>query len=168
MARQPVFAGQFYYGEKKALKEQIEECFMSRFGPGSLPEDVRTKVIKGMIAPHAGYVFSGPCAAFAYKEIAEAQEPDLYIVLGTSHSGSDSCISAEDWETPLGIAKNDKEFGKSLVDNSKIVVDEEAHNMEHSIEVQIPFLQFVNPKKDFRFLPLMENPVCSMPLKPLE
>jgi AmmeMemoRadiSam system protein B len=163
MARRPAVAGQFYLGEKKALKEQIEECFMSKFGPGRLPGDTRTKVIKGVIAPHAGYPFSGPCAAFAYKEIAEAQEPDLYVVLGPSHSGSESCISAEDWETPLGIAKNDKEFGQVLVDNSKIVVNEEAHDMEHSIEVQLPFLQFVNQinnktskeNKDFKFLPLM-------------
>lgn len=153
MTRKPVVAGQFYYGDKKALKEQLEECFMSKFGPGELPEDVRTKVIKGVIAPHAGYTFSGPCAAFAYKEIAEAQEPDLYIILGPSHSGSESCISLEDWETPLGIAKNDKEFGKALTENSKIPVNEESHSMEHSIEVQVPFLQFVN--KSFKFLPLM-------------
>jgi AmmeMemoRadiSam system protein B len=153
MTRKPIVAGQFYAGEKKALKKQIKECFMSKFGPGKLPDDVRTKVIKGAIIPHAGYPFSGPCAAFAYKEIAEAQEPDLYVIFGTDHSGSGSCISLENWETPLGIAQNDSEFGRALMKNCSIKADEEAHSAEHSIEVQIPFLQFTASK--FKFLPVM-------------
>jgi len=144
MVRKAIVAGQFYEGSFDALDKQINECFLSKFGPGSLPSKKRDKNIFGIISPHAGYTFSGPCQAWAFKELAESKFPDLFILLGLSHSGSASCVSLEDWETPFGVVKADNEFIKRLMQNSGLKQDEPAHNQEHSIEVQLPFLQFVN------------------------
>jgi len=144
--RLPAVSGQFYKSNAVELEKQIKECFLSKFGPGSLPGKERKKQAIGAIAPHAGYQFSGPGAAWVYKEIAESAMPDTYVLLGLSHMGLPSCISQMDWKTPLGIAKNDSEFGKALAGNFGIPANEDAHSKEHSIEVQLPFLQFVCPK----------------------
>ncbi len=147
MPRKPIVAGMFYPSDFDGLSNQINDSFHSKFGPGALPTKKRTKEIKGIIAPHAGYQFSGPGAAWAYKEIAESKLADVYILLGLSHSGFPSCISLEDWETPFGIVKIDKDFQRVLMANSGLKQNEEAHAQEHSIEVQLPFLQFAN--KDY-------------------
>jgi len=102
--------------------------------------------VLGAISPHAGYQFSGPGAAWVFKQIAETQKPDVYIMLGLSHQGFPSCISLADWKTPLGILKNESSFGKLLSKNAGLPVNEEFHKTEHSIEVQLPFLQFVQPE----------------------
>ena len=156
MVREPIAAGQFYPKSKEELEKEIKESFSSEFGPGALPGR-RDKEILGIIAPHAGYAYSGPGAAWAYKEIGEARIPDVYIMLGLSHSGFGTCVSLEDWKTPLGIVKNDKEFGKKLIENG-IKQDERAHAIEHSIEVQIPFLQFVNQKEKIKIVPIIVSP----------
>jgi MEMO1 family protein len=144
MTRKPIVAGMFYPNDPEELINQINDSFHSKFGPETLPKNKRTKETRGIISPHAGYQFSGPGAAWAYKELAESQLPDIYIMLGLSHSGLPSCTSLEDWETPLGIVKTDKEFNKRLMENANIEQNEEAHSQEHSIEVQLPFLQFIN------------------------
>jgi hypothetical protein len=158
MVRKPVVAGMFYEAEKEALKEQIKECFLSRFGPGKLPEGKKEKTILGIIAPHAGYTYSGACAAYSYKEIAESKLPEVFIILGLSHSGYGSCVSLEDWETPLGIVKNDRDFGKALMKNTGLKQDEMAHSQEHSIEVQLPFLQFLSKENDIKIVPVITSP----------
>jgi len=144
MSRKPIVAGMFYPGDFDGLSNQINDSFHSKFGPGALPIKKRTKEIFGIIAPHAGYQFSGPGAAWAYKEIAESKLADVYIMLGLSHSGFPSCVSLEDWETPLGVVKVDEDFQRVLMANSALKQNENAHSQEHSIEVQLPFLQFVN------------------------
>lgn len=157
MARKPVVSGTFYSNDFDELNNQINDSFHSKLGPGALPINKRTKEIFGIIAPHAGYQFSGPAAAWAYKEIAESNLADVYIILGLSHSGLPSCVSLEDWETPLGIVKTDKDFQKVLMINSGLKQNEEAHSQEHSIEVQLPFLQFANKDqlKQLRIAPII-------------
>ncbi len=147
MSRKPIVSGMFYPDDFDELSNQINDSFHSKFGPGALPIKKRTKEIFGVIAPHAGYQFSGAGAAWAYKEIAESKLADVYIILGLSHSGFSSCISLEDWETPFGIVKVDEEFQRVLMANSGLKQNENAHSQEHSIEVQLPFLQFTN--KDY-------------------
>jgi hypothetical protein len=154
MARKPIVAGMFYESSKEALIGQIEECFLSEFGPGRLPKEREGKNILGVIAPHAGYAYSGACAAYSYKEIAESALFDVFVLLGLSHSGYGSCISLEEWETPLGIVKCDRDFGKALMENTGLRQNEEAHSQEHSIEVQLPFLQFVS-KGSVKVLPII-------------
>ena len=157
MARKPIVSGMFYSDDFDELSNQINDSFHSKFGPGALPIKKRTKEILGIISPHAGYQFSGPAAAWAYKEIAESKLADVYIILGLSHSGSNSCISLEDWETPFGIVKTDVGFQRVLMANSDLKQNEEAHAKEHSIEVQLPFLQFANKEflQQIRIAPII-------------
>lgn len=158
MVRKPIVAGQFYSDDFNELNNQIEESFNSKFGPGDLPIKKRTKKIFGIIAPHAGYMYSGSGAAWAYKEVAESKVADLYIMLGLSHSGFGTSVSLEDWETPFGIIKTNKEFGKKLIEKG-IKHDEAAHQQEHSIEVQLPFLQFANKDylKKLKIMPIITS-----------
>ena len=155
MARKSVAAGMFYEAEKEALTEQIKGCFLSEFGPGKLPEARKGRDILGVIAPHAGYGFSGPCAAYAYKEIVENKLPETFIILGLSHSGYGSCISLRDWGTPLGVVKNDRNFGESIMRNTALKQNEEAHAQEHSIEVQLPFLQYISKESEIKIVPII-------------
>ena len=155
--RKPIVAGQFYEGDFDSLNKQIIECFESEKGPGALPINKRNSCVLGAVAPHAGYLFSGPCAAWSYKEIAESEFPNLFVIIGPNHSGAGRTSTIlDDWETPFGIVKADKEFGKKLINNSCIIEDATAHLHEHSIEVQLPFLQFVSKDhlKDLRFIPI--------------
>ena len=157
MTRKPIVAGQFYPEDFGELDKQIKECFSSKFGPGDLPVKRKDKKILGIIAPHAVYQFSGPGAAWAYKEIAESRFADVYIMLGLSHSGHGSCISTADWETPFGVVKTDQEFGEKLSKDTGLKINEAPHEQEHSIEVQLPFLQFVSKDKldKLRILPII-------------
>jgi len=133
MEREPAVAGQFYPAEKKELKKQIDGFFRSI-------EKTHDKRVFGIIAPHAGYYYSGQCAAQAYNSISSLKF-DTIIILGTKHSvfGKDIAVSMQDFKTPLGTARNDVEFSEKLADMG--FGDETAHEYEHSIEVQIPFLQ---------------------------
>lgn len=149
MIRKPIVAGMFYSENKEMLEKEIIDSFKSIYGPGELPIERKDKKIVGVIVPHAGYYFSGAGQAWGYKEIAESEEAELYIILGTSHSGfPKAAICLEDFETPLGVVEVDKEFARSLMIKNAVVENNNAHEEEHSIEVQIPFLQFVNKGRE--------------------
>lgn len=154
------FAGQFYEAKEFELDKQIKECFEDKNGPGDLPLSKRTNKIKAVIAPHAGYQFSGPCAAWAYKEIAEAEFADIYIIIGPSHNNHASALSTKGYETPLGLARTDQEFARLLLEkNTELTDDDTAFIDEHSVEVQIPFLQYVCKDKmhELKILPIILN-----------
>ena len=157
MARRAIVAGQFYEDSFEVLNKQIEACFKHKLGPGELPAKRANSQIKGAVVPHAGYMFSGPCAAWAYKAIAESTFADAYIILGNTHSGSESCVSLEDWETPLGTVQADKVLAGKIMENTGLKANERAHAAEHSIEVQLPFLQFASKDnlKQLRIVPIM-------------
>lgn len=159
MARKAVYAGQFYEKNEQALDKQITECFEGKNGPGALPLSKRTsKNIQAIIAPHAGYQFSGPCAAWAYKEIAESEFAEVYIIIGPNHSGSGNAITMQGYETPFGVARVDQELAKLILEkNDELKEDDEAHAEEHSIEVQIPFLQFATKDKmhELKIVPII-------------
>ncbi len=157
MIRKPIVSGQFYESDFNRLDEQLNDSFVSKKGPGALPNKKRNKEILAAICPHAGFVFSGQCAAWAYKEIAESKFPDLFIILGPSHYGSEGAnATLQDFETPLGVVKTDTEFVNALVKKRVVKIDDEAHASEHSIEVQLPFLQFSNKDRlnDIRIVPI--------------
>jgi len=161
MVRRPHFAGQFYEAQETALDKQITVCFEGKNGPGSLPIPKRTKKIQAIISPHAGYQFSGPCAAWAYKEIAEAEFPNIYIIIGPNHHSTTNALSLEGYETPFGLARVDQVFAKQLLEkNEELEIDEAAHVQEHSIEVQIPFLQFATKDKmhELKIVPIILGP----------
>jgi hypothetical protein len=158
MARKPVFAGQFYEKNDVLLDKQITDCFNDKNGPGDLPINKRSKKLQAIIAPHAGYMFSGPCAAWAYKEIAESEFPDVYIIIGPNHHSHINAVSLDGYETPFGLVRVDKEFATALLEkNSELAADEKAHEEEHSIEVQLPFLQYVTKDKmhELKMVPII-------------
>lgn len=150
MVRDNVVSGIFYESDFNDLDKQIRNCFLSKFGPGSLPGKRKDKKIYGIISPHAGYNFSGPCAAWSYKEIGESKFANTFVLLGVDHSGYGDYVSInmKNWETPFGLIRNDKGFGMEVMNKCNFIVENNnAHANEHSIEVQLPFLQFSN--KDF-------------------
>jgi len=147
--RRPTQAGAFYEGTSESLKRQIENCFLHRFGPGEVPEiaKVNLKNVVGLICPHAGYMYSGPVAAHGYYRLALDGKPDVALIFGPNHTGYGSGLAVMNegvWRTPLGDVEVDGETANQLVSESHIVdVDESAHRFEHSIEVQLPFLQYL-------------------------
>lgn len=151
--RLPIVAGRFYEGSESGLKKQIESCFLHSLGPGVLPKLGHGRKIKGAIIPHAGYAYSGPIAAHVSNALAHDGFPDSFIVIGPSHTGFGSmvAITKEDFKTPLGKVQIDQKLAKKLW---KGIIDNDlmAHNNEHSIEVILPFLQFI--KKDIKFVPI--------------
>jgi len=155
--RRPAARG-FYSFNKDSLIKQIESSFLDSFGPGYIPKDRKNnkKLVAG-IAPHAGYVYSGPATAFLYKELYENWDFDTIIILGTNHTGlcsNYSMLVSEDWETPLGIIKTDKEFGRRLIEEFDIYEEEMCHAYEHSIEVQLPFLYYLFDSS-FKLVPIV-------------
>jgi len=152
-------AGSFYAGSTESLKKQIEECFTHGFGPGELPvlDQKGPRKIVGLVCPHAGYMFSGPVAANAYHRLASDGLVDLFVILGPNHHGLGSGVAVMNagvWRTPLGDVEIDAETAKEIVRISGIVdVDESAHSYEHSVEVQLPFLQYVYGSS-FKFVPI--------------
>jgi MEMO1 family protein len=154
-ARPPAVAGQFYAGTGAELARQVEACFLSDRGPGELPSRHRSpeRRIRAAVVPHAGYEFSGPIAALAYARIAAERPPESVLVLGVDHHGAGTgpVLSEVPWMTPLGPTPIDERLVAALA-RPPIEVDEAAQALEHSIEVQLPFLEYVLPHP--RFVPL--------------
>ena len=146
--RKPVVAGTFYAGTEAALRRQIEECFQHGLGPGALPGPARKsdRRIMGLVSPHAGYMYSGPVAAHGFFGLASQTKPQTVVIVGPNHSGlgADVAVGRQDrWQTPLGEAELDRELAQSIIAASQVAQwDDLAHTSEHSIEVQVPFLQY--------------------------
>ncbi len=149
MTRPPRFAGSFYADKKEKLIHELEESFLSELGAGAIDFKKNDEKIKAVIVPHAGYVYSGPCASHAYKLLAESKQPKTYILIGPSHRVPHSSISSEDWETPLGILKTNKELAKKISKQTGIPINDIQQN-EHSLEVQLPFLQYISQNKKIK------------------
>jgi AmmeMemoRadiSam system protein B len=147
--RKPVVAGAFYAGTESSLRRQIEDCFKHALGPGALPGPASKAEprILGLVSPHAGYMYSGPVAAHGFYALASQGKPEAVVVLGPNHSGlgADVAVSQQDrWQTPLGEMELDHDLGQSIIAASPVAQwDDSAHSAEHSIEVQVPFLQFI-------------------------
>ena len=110
-----------------------------------------------VVCPHAGYVYSGPVAAHAYFRLAQEPAPDVVVIIGPSHQAWSSPIAMMDkgeWETPLGRVKIDEKLAEKIFKASGLIdIDEDAHRSEHSIEVQLPFLQYIYGS-GFKFIPI--------------
>jgi AmmeMemoRadiSam system protein B len=130
-----------FYPSDPSHLEQLLEKFFSAVKPE------KEKPL-GIVSPHAGYIYSGQVSAHAFGAI----DPDFsgtFIVIGPSHRGYLSSVSAIPWETPLGVMDPDKEFIEAL----ELETDELSHRDEHSIEVQMPFIKYRFPRA--RFVPIM-------------
>jgi hypothetical protein len=151
--RHPVVAGKFYpRGEAEVIGE-IEKCFLSPLGPGEIPKLTKgERRIVGAVVPHAGYEFSGPVAAHVYAALAKDGFPETFIIVGPNHSGTGSFVAmtTEDFLTPLGTCRVDKDIASRL--ERRVNNDPFAHQHEHSIEVQLPFIQYFD--RNVKFLPI--------------
>ncbi len=153
--RMPAVAGQFYQGTAEALRRQIENCYVHDLGPGALPEEAAAEELTGLVSPHAGLMYSGPVAAHGYRARgASGLKGRTAVIVGPNHTGIGSpiSVSVEDFKTPLGVAHVDSEVVEGLV-AAGIAEDPSAHVYEHSVEVQIPFLQHLTA--DFKIVPIV-------------
>lgn len=147
--RPPAVAGAFYPRDGAQLAHAVERAFLDDRGVGHLPTRHRAKTrrLRAIVVPHAGYVFSGAIAARAYDQVAADAAASTILVLGVDHHGlgPEAALSDRPWETPLGIVPGDHDLVGALT-RGPVVVDEAAHRREHSIEVQLPFLQYTEPQ----------------------
>ena len=157
--RPPAVAGQFYEGDREGLIAQIENCYLHKVGPGRLPQLRDGKrTLRGLVCPHAGYVYSGPVAAHSYAALAEDGLPETFVVLGPNHTGLGAAVAlgTQDFQTPLGVAEVDQELARQLL-KDVLYEDMAAHRFEHSIEVQLPFIQHLREKVKFVPICLMDQ-----------
>jgi MEMO1 family protein len=155
------FAGRSYESDGVKLKKQINGFFASQEGPDFKPSENKGKAIKGLVTPTYDLKEAGPIYAWAYKELQEAQQPDLYIMIGTAHAGLENlfAVTDKDFETPLGLVPADR----PILDRLKQLVPEFfaediVHQAEHAIEFQLPFIQVVtDATKPFTIVPVLSS-----------
>lgn len=144
MIRQPAVAGQFYPGNEKSLRDELKRL---------IPSAERKKKIIGCISPHAGYIYSGGAAG---RMLAGIYIPQTVIIIGPNHRGVGAlaAVSPEDgWQTPLGVTPVDKKLAGLIRSHvPQVEEDNQPHLYEHSLEVQVPFLQYLRP--DVSIVPL--------------
>ncbi|MCX8174851.1 MAG: MEMO1 family protein [Candidatus Micrarchaeota archaeon] len=142
--RQPAVAGSFYPFSSSALLAQVKDYL------SAAQQAIKPQQRLAIVCPHAGYIYSGRCAAHSYASCANWKEKELTaVVIGPNHTGMGAPISVsfEDWQTPLGRVECDAKLAEEIVKAGKIArKDELAHLNEHSAEVQLPFLQVCAPQ----------------------
>ncbi len=150
--RPPAVAGQFYPSNLVELKRMLEVNFTKAPAPAADSD------VLAIISPHAGYVFSGEVAAAAFNQVDRAKKYKTIFLLASSHRNSfpgGSVYSIGNYVTPLGSLETDFEIAQKLVSENKILAyDPQYHLGEHSIEVQVPFLQYWI-KNDFKIVPIL-------------
>lgn len=145
MVRNPARAGQFYAGSKQALLREVEALIDTK----SKKEDVI-----GVVSPHAGYMYSG---AVAGSVLSAVKPKRTYVIMGPNHTGLGEQFGLDantSWKTPLGDVEVDRALADEIKKNSPLVIsDSLCHAGEHSVEVQVPFLQVL--QKSFTFVPIV-------------
>ncbi|MBI2852986.1 MAG: AmmeMemoRadiSam system protein B [Chloroflexi bacterium] len=145
MIRNPAVAGQFYPVSPDRLRAMIK---------GMVDETLPKEDVIGVVSPHAGYIYSGTVAGAVFSRI---KHKDTFIIIGPNHTGLGKPLSIMTegmWKTPLGDVEVDSELAKKVLASSKhLEEDTGAHLHEHSIEVQLPFLQYFRP--DFKLVPIV-------------
>lgn len=145
MLREPVVAGMFYEKDVPALKKHISQYVIQKQNKYKA---------KAIVVPHAGYIYSGRVAGEVYSSV---EISDLIIIIGPNHTGVGQPISIMTegaWRTPLGDVKINEPLANEIIKKcSAASKDTRAHLREHSIEVQLPFLQYI--KKSFSFIPIV-------------
>lgn len=149
--RQPAVAGQFYPNEPGAITDKIQKYLKQA------PEQKIEDRLKAIMVPHAGYDFSGLVAAYAFKRLA-GKKINTAVIIGNSHQayfGGAAIDDSDAWQTPLGTVEVDKDLADKLVRvDGSIKYDSSVHAAEHSLEVELPFLQTVLAG-DFKIVPIL-------------
>jgi len=152
VTREPAVAGQFYPRNPAELKSELNKLFAA-VTYGNLPANVIA-----IISPHAGYVYSGGVAAASFMQVDPEKDYDNVFIIGSSHrvafEGA-AIYTRGNFKTPLGLVEVNRDLGRELVENNSCFNDRpDAHIGEHSLEVQLPFLQY-RLKKPFRIVPIV-------------
>ncbi|MEA3560904.1 MAG: AmmeMemoRadiSam system protein B [Candidatus Omnitrophota bacterium] len=144
MIRYPAVAGRFYPNSRVSLTKEIEKY---------VEKNAKRLDATGALLPHAGYIYSGPVAGAV---ISRLKPRDSFVILGPNHTGQGkSCaiMTKGKWKTPLGDVEIDTSLAEKILENSSCLFeDHQAHTREHSIEVQLPFLQYFQP--DVKIVPI--------------
>ena len=150
--RQPAVAGSFYPGDAQSLKTQLHQFY------NNVEDKTVDENISAIIVPHAGYIFSGQVAASAYAKIDSKKSFSRIFLIGTSHRiflNGASIYNQGDYKTPLGTVNVDTELANQLINENRIIkYVPDAHKKEHSLEVQLPFLQY-HLQKPFKIIPII-------------
>jgi len=150
--RQPAVAGSFYPSDPTDIQRMLKMFF------AKAPARPTNREVRAIISPHAGYVFSGEVAAAAFSQIDPAKTYKTIFIIGSSHRNSfagASVYSTGNYITPLGTVTTDLETAQKLVAENKVLdFDPQYHQSEHSIEVQVPFLQYYL-KTEFKIIPIL-------------
>lgn len=137
MQRQPAVAGQFYPGSEGKLRAALSRL---------IPENASPQPAKGIISPHAGYIYSGAIAGQLYSRVIV---PDTVLIIGPNHHGSGAAAALYpdgEWLTPLGTSTVNSRLNSLLLRHTPYIQsDSIAHQLEHSLEVQLPFIQYQRP-----------------------
>jgi AmmeMemoRadiSam system protein B len=156
--RKPIVAGQFYPAQHDSCIHEINECLDARALNESLPETI----VAGIV-PHAGWTFSGSLAALVFSAIRQQDEKiHTFVIFGAAHAYFGASPAVYDrgvWETPLGEAAVDEVLAEAVLSAGTAVSDCDAHLREHSIEVQVPFIQYLFAGA--RILPILVPPTKS-------
>ncbi len=144
MQRQPAVAGQFYPGEQQKLRSALSQL---------IPENRAPQPVTGVISPHAGYVYSG---AIAGQLFSHCKIPGTVLIIGPNHRGAGAAAALYpdgEWLTPLGASAINPRLNSLLLQHTPYLqTDSIAHSSEHSLEVQLPFLQYLRPDVTFSAL----------------
>lgn len=135
--RAPAFAGQFYPGSKTALVKELNQLFAE-----AVPR--KDKITRALLAPHAGYIYSGAVAASAFNQVDRGDGYDHVFVLASSHNYrfSGAAVFPANYETPIGEVQVDQDVVIDLLQSSRLMIHHRnAHLKEHSLEVLLPFIQ---------------------------
>jgi len=148
--REPAVAGLFYPEDPVLLQRQLDDLLDGDITPGPTP--------KALIVPHAGYIYSGSIAASAYRQLMPtSKQIQRVVLLGPSHRVNFEGLatsSARYFSTPLGLVRIDQSAMGDILSLPQVSVYDDAHREEHSLEVQLPFLQMIL-RKDFGLVPLV-------------
>ena len=153
--RKSIVAGQFYPGQHESCVDEINECLDARTLSEPLPETI----VAGIV-PHAGWTFSGSLAALVFLAIKQQHEKvHTFVIFGAAHGyfgQSPAVYDTGSWITPLGEVAIDEELADAVLSAGPVVSDASAHRAEHSIEVQVPFMQYLFPGA--KILPILVPP----------
>jgi len=154
--RKAVVAGRFYPGQHESCVDQINECLDARPLSEPLPETITAGIV-----PHAGWAFSGCLAALVFAAVRQQHERvHTFVIFGAAHSflsGWPAVCNRGVWQTPLGEIFVDEELADAILAAGSADADPHAHLSEHSIEVQVPFIQYLFPGA--KILPIVVPPV---------
>lgn len=155
--RQPKLTGIYYHAAPTLINKQLEDAFTHEKGPGALPAKLKSskEKVKGIIVPMYPYDLSAPCAAWAYKVLAESETPDIIVIIGQSDKGAG--ITMEPYETPFGIARVDQPFARKIIEKGHIQENNALFDDDDTVESQLPLIQFVfkGEQEKIKFLPIL-------------